>query len=846
MDSDNVHDSEMEIDVTPLDSDKMDLDKQLGFTESKDNDESTNDIASPAPTGSVSKKRKSKRPPHSANPAALAVGAAGVPDEPDTGSASSTGNTTNASTPNAEANKPKRGGSKPILKVSGIGRVDNNLKPTTFLSTPQINQKNYYTNYLRRDDQVMFYRDWNEEQKRQKDAKSDVIEDEARDLELDFVPGSKTIVVHMGSQNLRVGKASDAYPKVSPNVIAHRRPFIAQSESGDSTNKDSAKDTLPQIPPMDPEFEEMLLNYNTKSDKNVQKPDSYLMFGKEFKEAHATACKDFRERMRFYKRRVVPSSHEIVVSFNQRAIHKPERIPDLNDPNRIEWAHPETEKWPLSYTGADAFKIVSELMTPNPKYPYYYQLKYPICHGGLNETDYETPQELLGDISYILVNAFEKDLHVTFKQYSEYNVVFIVPDIYTKSYVDSIVALTLQMGFSGVSIMQESMAATFGAGVSTACVIDIGAQTSTIACVEEGMIIPDSRVNLKFGGADISLALAKLLLMSSFPYPDLNLARAYDFNLIEELKQQHVTTNDADITVQLYSFIKRAPGKPAEKYQFKVFEEVMLAPLGLFYPEMFQQDIKQARWAQKQKKEFKSSFGDYEDTFVSKTTTVPAKFSLFPKSFDIYDGTPNDPESASQYAIAREKPTVHNMPTIEPKETKDQENVEEKPVEPDLPDDPLLYKLTGLDHAIIESIAQAGLSKMQTSGQLPGAAPLPNSTPATTNGTLSPAKLLSLLAEAEKPFYGNLLIVGGGASKLPGFNTLLTDRLEMWLSYAGKPMPSEISVMPAPREMDPQVLSWKGGGVYSKLKIASECWITAKDWDMLGNRALQYKCLFAY
>ena len=76
------------------------------------------------------------------------------------------------SVPKEETTAPKkRGGSKPILKVSGIGRVDNNVKSTRFLPINPINQKNYYTEYLKRDDQILAYRTWNEEQKRLKELK---------------------------------------------------------------------------------------------------------------------------------------------------------------------------------------------------------------------------------------------------------------------------------------------------------------------------------------------------------------------------------------------------------------------------------------------------------------------------------------------------------------------------------------------------------------------------------------------------------------------------------------------------------------------------------------------------
>lgn len=40
---------------------------------------------------------------------------------------------------------------------------------------------------------------------------------------------------------------------------------------------------------------------------------------------------------------------------------------------------------------------------------------------------------------------------------------------------------------------QESLAVIFGVGVSSACIVDIGATKTSIACVEEGAILADSR-----------------------------------------------------------------------------------------------------------------------------------------------------------------------------------------------------------------------------------------------------------------------------------------------------------------------------------------------------------------
>lgn len=87
------------------------------------------------------------------------------------------------------------------------------------------------------------------------------------------------------------------------------------------------------------------------------------------------------------------------------------------------------------------------------------------------------------------------------------------------------------------------------------------------------------RLNLKFGGTDVTNAFIKALLVSQFPYRDINLWRRYDYLLAEELKLKYYTLNDAVISVQVCDFHLRAPGSDTKKYSFKCYDEVMIAPM---------------------------------------------------------------------------------------------------------------------------------------------------------------------------------------------------------------------------------------------------------------------------
>lgn len=94
----------------------------------------------------------------------------------------------------------------------------------------------------------------------------------------------------------------------------------------------------------------------------------------------------------------------------------------------------------------------------------------------------------------------------------------VIPDFYDRVYVREFVNILLvSLGFKQICVQQvcrgslsastpstfreltcpcffqESLAATYGAGISNACVVDIGAVKTSVACVDEGLVIPDSR-----------------------------------------------------------------------------------------------------------------------------------------------------------------------------------------------------------------------------------------------------------------------------------------------------------------------------------------------------------------
>ncbi len=284
-------------------------------------------------------------------------------------------------------------------------------------------------------------------------------------------------------------------------------------------------------------------------------------------------CADLKTRMRLLKMRLSPSCKELVVNFNRKST--PEIISEHNDPHRIDW----TDVASSNQGSPDCFVGWPALRIPDDSQPRY-RLFRPLQHGCFNEAAYERKNALFEDVTVLLDEALRSELGLRRRQdRAQLGCVFVIPDLYDRVYVSAILDILLRdLAFGRVCFIQESVAASFGAGYSVSCIVDVGAQTTTVCCVDEGMCIEHSRVNLKYGGADVTELLARMLLYDYFPYADLNLKRRHDWLLAEELKQRLCVFPDA-FAVQLHDFHLRVAGRDTRRYQFKTFDEPYLACL---------------------------------------------------------------------------------------------------------------------------------------------------------------------------------------------------------------------------------------------------------------------------
>ncbi|KAK4696827.1 actin-related protein 8, partial [Phenoliferia sp. Uapishka_3] len=414
---------------------------------------------------------------------------------------------------------------------------------------------------------------------------------EAQDGPVD--PTTKTIVIHPGSRWLRIGRASDAFPLSVPNVIASRTG-APPSSKGKGVDRSQPPPTsapvhnanplhvkLPPFPsastskaraPRDNDGDDDMLDSDDNSDDDDDEEDAVdpLAPVDPIAAKISSIRGDLRARMRVFKLRGQGNGNSQAAAYN--ATVTPEPTPDYNDPNEVTW---------MDVKGPDAkpFYVGNEALTIPDAEEAGYTIRRPYDRGVFNTKDYLSSQELLGDVERIWLTTLEQELGITKEELKDYSAILIIPDLYDHVYIREMTDLVLKwIGFKQLCLQQESICATFGAGLSTACVIDIGAKKTSITCIEEGLILPETRMVLDFAGDDITEFLHTLLIRTNFPYREADLTRWHDFTLLEELKERMVVLSEGDVGLNIYDFYVRSPHKSTVKYMLRCYDDVILAP----------------------------------------------------------------------------------------------------------------------------------------------------------------------------------------------------------------------------------------------------------------------------
>lgn len=742
--------------------------------------------------------------------------------------------------------------------AAGLEKTSNNLPLHSWIDVQPINQKNYYTDFLKREDQALVTRLQNDESRNKlakaardkdralahgqngdvdMDGDDTIMDDDDEETDSDQ-NGSKTIVIHPGSQNLRIGLASEVLPKTIPFCIA-RRSDHNESERLEPRPKrrkvdDDSEGGTEQI------YGEEVSTQGTLAQAITNAPS-------QFASLYKTMASELKDRMRRKGKRIVPNCREVAISFNRKS--SAEIISEMNDTTHVEWTEVPAKDPPAYYTSLEALRVPDE---STPRYCLYWPLKY----GSFNEEDYTNKDQILRDFTLIIEEAIKNQVGIKQRRdWPQYECVFVVPDLYDRSYVTTVLDLLLrEFGFRRVCFIQESLAGSFGAGTYSCVIVDVGAQKTSISCVDEGMCVENSRINLRFGGADITETWMRMMLLDQFPYAEINLNKRCDFFIAEELKHKACMMSVTDVAIQQHESYLRQFGQNTRHYVFKAYDEVILAPMACFRPELLE----------------------------TVDTKVKNRHAFVARCYDIYDSTPNDPISQAQNdMLSRSHIVGQPPPAID--HAADRVRLQEAQafaakIAEDLADPSVPGSKKDDDSTPKPALNGAAGSPEHEDAHTPQPKPRDGSPAPDTSDVVAPKPrdekddaLHAIELEADRrdrtipimplhnaialsvehaaagderkmrDFFGGIIAVGGGC-QFPGFNQFLEEELALLVPGFNK----EIQVVAPPREIDPQLLVWKGASIFGKLRGTNDSWIGQLEYDRLGSRVLAYKAIWGY
>lgn len=547
-------------------------------------------------------------------------------------------------------------------------------------------------------------------------------------------PPNRIIVIHPGSLYVRIGRASDLLPVKQLHCIARKR------RPGGKIYRDLF------VPPSIPKTKELI---------------------EELEECRLQISHTLQSCMQSNGSRRYATPPQQIAAFNRRSL--PESVND-------------GEPWPQ----VECDIIVGDLVLDvDPELEY--NVHFPYKRG-----DFNIHSEIGGSISSVLNDLYtiwssiiEYKLGIPLMELVKYRCVLLIPDIYSRSHLKCLMSLLLKdLGFGHCFLVQESVGATFGAGIGSACVVDIGDQKTAISCVEDGISHKTTRLRMDYGAGDVCQTLSWMFHKSAFPYKNWNENTPRDVVLMRNLYQDFCHVNLDVCGPQEKSFLVDHPGDVINKYTLQVGDECIISPLSLFYTDLL------------------------------KITGQ--------KSTKIQSRQPSDPEDPFDAEFLRE--TGRKRETVDPiaNESQQFESVNENQPTGNADEDIVVDTLDGGPGDVV-SLAP---------GQVLG---------------LDAAILQSIdrcsSEELKRKMYSSILIVGGGV-KVHGLNLWLQNRLALQIPYAYKT--EQLEIVTSPKDIDPASTVWKGAAVMSCLESAIELWINQSEWTKFGLKILRERAPFIW
>ncbi|KAK6254785.1 hypothetical protein SCA6_016090 [Theobroma cacao] len=424
--------------------------------------------------------------------------------------------------------------------------------------------------------------------------------------------GSNLVVINPGSANIRVGLAKQDSPFIIPHCIARRTTQFSklnvqdqllnsQLTTAQHMEREKAYDviaSLLKIPFLDEEVANSSVprkmgrvdGYNLQ---NTRKDVAFTWTDIHVKDIHSS---------------VAPES-SMDKSFINESLVQHEGT-DSKEPTLTK------RKFRAVICGEEALRI-------SPTEPYC--LRRPIRRGHLNISQHYPMQQVLEDLHALWDWILSDKLHISHQERSLYSAILVVPETFDNREIKEILSILLRdLCFSSAVVHQEGLAAVFGNGLSTACVVNMGAQVTSVICIEDGVALPNTEKTLPFGGEDISRCLLWTQRHHQ-TWPQIRtdiLTKPIDLLMLNRLKVSYceIKEGELDAIAVVHSYEDAMP-PGSHKTRLTALN---VPPMGLFYPTLLIPDLYPPPP--------RSWFHDYED-MLEDTWHVE-----FPRRPDMPDG----------------------------------------------------------------------------------------------------------------------------------------------------------------------------------------------------------------
>ncbi|XP_065156186.1 actin-related protein 8 [Atheta coriaria] len=545
-----------------------------------------------------------------------------------------------------------------------------------------------------------------------------------------------TIVIHPGSLNLRMGRAADLNPINVLHAIARKRL------------PGGPKHIDPFLPP------------------RVE-----LQNAQEIEEARLSVSHTLQSCLQSDGRRRYATPPQQIAAFNRRS--QPEALTTSPD----KWVETKGD----IVVGNDVLRL-------NPEEDF--NIHFPFRRGDLNihAGPGGSLTAVIANLQAIWTHILETQFAINPKDYPYYKVVLIIPDVYNRTYLRELSnMLLLKIGFGGCFVVQDHVAATFGSGLSYACVVDVGDQKTSVSCVEDGICHPNTRVRLDYGGADITQTFFWLLQKCAFPYKACSEKNKLDTVLLRQLKEQLCHVNLDICGSQEKTFTLQQPDQVVQHYTIQVGDECIVAALSLFTPELL--GVTGSKLVHTQKRNMGDPEDPHDENYLRDIRRKGFKDNLeIQNENEAYLEQTQSQQSNNEDDIVVD--AIDTVPTMTDKDFV---------VNPG--------QILGLDQAVLQSIDRCPSDDLK------------------------------------RKMYGCILVVGGGM-KFAGIGMWLQNRISLQIPYHYRA--EQLDIITNPRDMDPAMVAWKGAAIMSCLETAQELWITPAEWEKMGVKVLRERAPFTW